>query len=328
MEQMEQTKKTGLPAETSAKVGPKDVLLHIFVIIALYTSMISLSAVLFGLINFYFPDPLWEYGRYLRDALRWPLAVLTVMFPLYLWANIFLQKDVVQYPEKKTLKTRRWLLYITLLIAVLVIAGDLIAIIFRYLQGEFTIRFFLKAVAVFLVASSIFLYYGWNVRKEISATKDKRMNVFVKGAILLAIVSIAFGYFTTGSPQSERMRRFDEKRVSDLQQIQYQIIEFWRAKRILPASLANLRDELRGFIPPKDPETGKEYEYRITGELSFELCADFKTSSEQGLKNAVPAYRQPVEMFPGETWPHSQGIECFQRTIDPAFYPPLGKTIE
>lgn len=305
--------------EDAKKTGPKDVLSHIFTIVALYASMISLSAVIFQLINFYFPDPLFEYGRSAKNALRWPVSVLTIMFPLYLWANSFLQKDVVKYSDKRELKTRKWLLYITLLIAVLVIAGDLIALIFRYLEGEFTIRFFLKAVSVFLLAGSVFLYYGWNVKKEVAATRDKNMNVFVKSAVLLTFAVIVFGYFVAGSPQAERERRFDEQRAADLQQIQYQIVEFWRAKERLPESLEEIRDDIRGFVSPKDPESGELYEYRATGELSFELCANFKTSNRQE-KGLAPRYVLPVGLE-SELWLHDLGRGCFERIIDPAFYP-------
>ena len=226
--------------EETKTTGPKDVFLHIFTIAALYVSMISLSAVAFQLINFYFPDPLLDYGRQAKNALRWPLSVLTVLFPLYLWANIFLQREAERYPEKKELKTRKWLLYLTLFIVVLVIAGDLVSLIFRYLEGELSARFFIKVSAVFLIAVSVFLYYGWLLRKEVAAIKDKRMNVFVKSAVLLVTVLIVFGYFIAGSPQAERQRRFDERRVSDLQQIQFQVVEFWRAKEKLPDSLEHI----------------------------------------------------------------------------------------
>ncbi len=314
-------------SHASAKASPKDVFLHIFTIAALYVSMISLTAVAFQLINVYFPDPLsFEYGRSARGALRWPLAVLTVLFPLYLWANIFLQRDAAKYPEKEELKTRKWLLYLTLFIAVLVIAGDLVSLIFRYLEGELSVRFFLKVFAVFLIAISVFLYYGWNVRREIPATKDKKMNVFVKSAVFLTLALVIFGYFVTGSPQAERQRRFDERRVSDLQQIQFQIVEFWRAKERLPDTLDELRDELRGFIPPKDPETGENYEYRAVGEISFELCVSFRTSNKEYAKELV----QPL--FPGELsqdlWLHDPGRNCFERTIDPEFYPPYSKEVQ
>ena len=316
-------------AEEVKRTGPKDVFLHLFSIVALYISLFSLSAVIFQLINIYFPDPLdYGFGRSARDVIRWPLAVLTVMFPLYLWANIFLQRDILGHPEKKELKIRKWLLYLTLFIATLVISGDLVVLIFRYLEGELTIRFFLKVISVFLTAIAVFLYYSWTVRKEIPATKDRKMNIFVKSAVGIVMFLIIFGYFVAGSPQAERQRRFDERRILDLQQIQFQIVEFWRAKEKLPNSLQELRDEVRGFLPPRDPETGESYEYRIISELSFELCADFKTFNKEketlAPRPAFP-YDFSQELLSQELWFHEPGRNCFQRTIDPEFYPPYKK---
>jgi hypothetical protein len=312
--------------EEIKKTGPKDVFLHIFTIIALYVSVISLLGLIFQLINIYLPDPL-EYGTgyFSTRTIRWPLAVSTVMFPLYLLANSFLQKEIVKFPEKRELKTRKWLIYLTLFITVLVIAGDLISLIFRYLEGELTLRFFLKVMVVLFTAALVFLYYGWNVKKEIPASKNKTMNIFVKSAVFLTFAFIVFGYFVAGSPQAERLRRFDEKRIVDLQQIQFQIVEFWRAKKKLPSSLEELRNEILGFIPPKDPETGESYEYRIISELSFELCANFKTSNvKESGRIAVPTFPDNLRR---DLWLHDIGRVCFERKIDSEFYPPYQKEI-
>ena len=61
----------------SKKTGPKEVFGHLLAIIGLYVSVISFGALLFGLINIYFPDVLnFGFGRFAARSLRWPLAVL------------------------------------------------------------------------------------------------------------------------------------------------------------------------------------------------------------------------------------------------------------
>lgn len=309
--------KTDLVSQ-SAQSGPRDVFLHLFALIALYVNVIFLGYLVFSLINLYLPDPL-EYERVDSSALRWPIAVLTVMFPLYLWANYVLQKDISRYPEKRKLKSRKWLLYLTLFIAAGVIAVDLIALILSYLEGELTARFLLKVATVFLIAVSVFLYYGWNVKKETPATKDFKMNLLLKGSVGIVFIIIIVGYLSVGSPQAERLRRLDDIRVSDLRQIQYQVIQFWRMKKRLPNSLDELSD-MPGFVPARDPKTGEEYEYRTTGELSFELCAAFQTPSQEDKTTLSRPY--PITTFPGENvqWTHGVGRECFERIIDPDFY--------
>lgn len=112
------------------------------------------------------------------------------------------------------------------------------------------------------------------------------------------------------------MIRFDNQRVYDLQAIQSQTVYYWQQKNKLPQSLDDLRDSISGFAPPLDPETDNPYPYRITGKLSFELCADFSLPSTSGLSPKAP--RVPGGL--GDNWEHKEGHVCFSRTIDPELY--------
>ncbi|MCP6720272.1 MAG: DUF5671 domain-containing protein [Patescibacteria group bacterium] len=314
----------------SKKTGPKEVFGHLLAIIGLYVSVISFGALLFGLVNIYFPDVLnFRYGRFAERSLKWPLAVLVVVFPLYLWLTAYLQKDLEKNPEKKELKIRKWLLYLTLFITSIVIVVDLITLVFRFLGGDLTIQFILKVLAVFAIALAVFVYYLWNIRKDIPASKHSKMKWFVRGVIVLGAIFIVFGFFKAGSPFAERVRRFDERRVQNLQSIQRELINYWQAKESLPQNLSGLRDDIRGFVPPRDPETGEAYSYSVLGDKQFELCATFKTSNE-GLETIegkpLPAprgVRSPVPVLISESWLHSVGEECFRRTIDPDLYPTI-----
>lgn len=315
------------------KTGPRDVFLHLLGIIFLYASVLSIGGVLFQIVNTYFPNPLvFEGALSARNAIRWPLSVAVIIFPLYVWVTAFIQKDLARNPEKRALKTRKWLLYLTLFVTTLVIAGDLVTLIFRYLNGDITIRFLLKVCIVLSVAAAVFVYYIWNLRKDIPATKNLAMKVFIYGVIGFIGASVAAGFVLAGSPQSERMRRFDERRVNDLQTIQWQIVQYWQSKQNLPQSLDELRDDLRGFIPPRDPETDAPYEYAAVEILSFTLCAEFKTSNEvQNMQTPhTPAPKRPYLAEPRgsvtESWAHAARRQCFERTIDPQLYPPFSKS--
>jgi amino acid transporter len=223
-------------------------------------------------------------------------------------------------------------LHFTLFAAAIVIIGDLVSLVFRFLNGDLTIQFVLKVLTVFLIAASVFTYYLWNIRKNIPATKDPRMRWFIRTVVAIAGFFIVFSFFAVGSPFSQRLTRFDERRVSNLQVIQSEIIYYWQAKEVLPQSLDQLRDSIRGFIPPIDPETGGSYQYRIMGPLEFELCADFKTSNKQDTEAgkapvpAIPRGHNYPYPFPEDNWLHDAVRTCFTRTIDPDLFPPLGKT--
>ena len=316
------------------KTGPKDVFGQLLAIIGLYVSVIAFGALIFGLINLYFPDVLnYDYGFYAKQSLRWPLAILVIVFPLFVWWNSYIQKDLERNPEKKELKSRRWLLYFTLFAAAIVIIGDLVSLVFRFLNGDLTIQFVLKILAVFVIAAAVFTYYLWNIRKSIPAAKHPKMKWFVRVVVAAGIFFIVSGFFAAGSPFSQRLRRFDERRVQDLQSIQYEVINYWQVKESLPQTIDQLRDDIRGFIPPADPETGETYQYRLLGPLQFELCADFKISNKQNSSSGQikPGPLVPREIYypaypvTDESWFHDAAKTCFTRTIDPDRFPPLNK---
>lgn len=319
----------------SKKTGPKDVFGQLLAVIGLYVCVIAFGALLFGLINIFFPDVLsYDYGHYARDSLKWPLAILVIVFPLFVWWNSYIQKDIDRNPEKREMKSRKWFLHFTLFAAAIVIIGDLVSLVFRFLNGDLTVQFVLKVLTVFVIAAAVFVYYLWNIRKSVPISKDARMRWFVRVVVALGFFFIVYGFFSAGSPFSERMRRFDERRVQDLMAIQSQIISYWQAKEKLPQTIDELRDDIRGFAPPRDPETGEPYIYKINGPLEFELCSIFKTSNRQssvkGEAKPVPAVPRGAyyqDYYPGldENWLHEAGETCFIRTIDPDLFPPLEK---
>lgn len=144
------------------------------------------------------------------------------------------------------------------------------------------------------------------------------MKYFIYIVIILVALAVIAGFFVVGSPQEERFRRFDERRVQDLQTIQSEIIYYWQRKNVLPASLTDLRDDIRGFVPPTDPETGAQYGYEIrdVAERTFALCAIFIRASE-----SAETTLKPVPFYESQNWRHPAGDFCFERTIDPDLYP-------
>lgn len=150
------------------------------------------------------------------------------------------------------------------------------------------------------------------------------MKIFIYGVIVIIAAAIVAGFFIVGSPFEERIRRFDDRRVQDLQNIQSEIINYWTSKESLPNTLSDIRDDIRGIVIPKDPETGGEYEYIIRGNLTFALCATFSRASESMNSSTPKPVRDPY--YTGENWEHSEGRVCFERTIDPDIYRPKTKT--
>ena len=313
-----------------AKNIQRDVFMYLLAIITLVVSAVSFGILVFQYINIYFPDILTDY-YFSRSAyfgsIRQSLAFVIVVFPVYIWVSRFLRRDIEANPEKKDLKIRKWLLYLTVFAAGLTIIGDLVALLNTFLEGEITARFILKVLTIFFIAGSVFFYYFRELRSD-ELKKDVwkawGIRAFPWAVISVVLAAVVFGFVVAGSPTSRRTERFDERRVQDLSVIQSHVINYWQNKGSLPGNLDELPNDILGVVVPVDPKTGNAYEYRVMGDLKFQLCATFETSSTEDVngRKMIPALPMSYP-YPGgeiETWQHGIGRTCFERTIDPDFF--------
>ncbi|MHB9019456.1 MAG: DUF5671 domain-containing protein [Minisyncoccota bacterium] len=303
----------------NTKNSPKDFFLHLLAIIALYMSAASLMTLLFQYINVLFPDPL-AYASYISITgfIRYAMATLIIIFPVYIFVSRMLNGEYAAIPEKREYKLRKWLVYFTLFVAGITIITDLVVLIYNFLGGDLTSRFALKILVVLLVAGVIFWYYQKDLKNVIS---QKQVKSLAYGVSLFILASIIAGFFTAGSPTKARLYNFDERKVGDLQSIQYELMNTWQRKEALPNSLSDLNNSISGFKVPVDPQTAKAYEYTVKDKMVFELCADFNLPTNYGIVGrSVSTY--PMGAY-NENWNHEAGRQCFERTIDPALYPKI-----
>lgn len=301
---------------------PKEAFLYFVSFAGLYLSALSFGQLIFSFINRWFPDPLmapYGMGPGFAGDLRMPVASLVVAFPLFLILTRSLLRSIDKDPERRRSLVGKWLTYATLAVAASVILGDLIAVLSSLLGGEITIRFLFKAFAVFLVAGSVFGFYlafsridEAHMRSARGVRADRSLflsRIFAWSVLLAVIAGVGYAVLLIGTPATQRAIAFDQRRLSDLQQISYVVNSYWETTSKLPRSI----DEL--FVipyfagPTEDPETQLPYEYRATGEKTYELCATFAAAS-------VSQYSQPKPVAAREdVWTHGAGRACFDREV-------------
>jgi hypothetical protein len=301
----------------------KDFFIQVGAIVTFYASVIALITLLFEVINFAYPK-ITNGFYYATPSISFQVATLIVAFPLFLLLSHFLQKSYAAEPMLRESLIRRWLAYITLFVAGGVVAGDLVTVIYMYLDGqELATGFILKVLTLLVIAGGVFFYYLREIRNTIS---PRERNIWRVVAAIILVGSIVLGFSVMGSPRDQRERRYDQQRVNDLQGLQWQVINYWQQKERLPQTIEDLKDPLSGNNLPIDPETQALYEYEKTGNLSFRLCANFYQPTpkyQMGADSmARPMYGPEVSMRLPEVWNHEAGRQCFDRTIDPDLYPP------
>lgn len=326
---------TTAPAGVTSKATALDFFLWLGALICLYASVTSIITLMFEYINHAYPDPLAYYGDTYSGSIRLAMATLIVLAPIGVYLLRTIRLSVMREPAKANTWVRKWALILTIFLAVAVGAIDLITLINTFLGGEITTRFLLKVFVVLLVSIFVGAHYIADLRGYWVAHPRRASLVGAKAAILAFAVVIA-GFFVIGTPKEMRMLRFDEQKVADLQGIQYQVVNYWQQKQVLPESLEALADPISSYMVPVDPETNLPYRFEVTGKNSFKLCATFnQPSPDMAGKGGYPTsvgYRGDMDMaYPGmpmnESWQHGTGEACFDRTIDPDLYPPYPKPL-
>ncbi len=313
------------------RVTPKDFVFWVGAMASLYAGVIAFITLVFDYINHAYPNPV--SGSYYVDpysnSISYETASLIVLAPVFLILMRFIRRFAAADPSRREIWVRRWALFLTLFLAGAAMVIDLIVLLNTYLQGEdLTTSFLLKVLTVLLVTGLGFMHFmadlwGYWDRERARA----RMVNWGVGALVL--ITIVAGFFIMGTPQQMREQKQDAIRVQDLQNIQWQVVNYWQQKESLPASLEALRDPISNNTIPNDPATGNPYTYKRNSPLDFSLCATFVTEGGQnGVQSrpiAMPVGSIVEDKMVEDNWQHAASEVCFDRSIDPQRYPPYNK---
>jgi hypothetical protein len=141
--------------------------------------------------------------------------------------------------------------------------------------------------------------------------------LFAAGATVTVVAVVAVGLFLNGNPAEVRRQRLDEQRISDLRALSNAVDAYTLRQQRLPENLAALEPEERfSFVRSVDLATGQPYEYRVTSERTYELCASFDTTGGAG------SFYVRTSLFGGVAiqganpsfWDHGPGRHCFEFT--------------
>lgn len=308
------------------RVTAKDFFFWFGAMASLYGGVVAFVTLLFDYIDTAFPNPVRE-AYYYYDAygssISYETATLIVLTPVFMMLMRLIRRDIQADPSRAETWVRRWALVLTVFLAGAAMVVDLIIALTTYLQGEeVTVAFLLKVLSVLLVAGAGFMHFYADI-KGYWQREPSRAKLINYGVGVLVLATIIAGFFIIGTPQQIRRMKQDNIRVQDLQNIQWQVVNYWQQKEVLPTTLKQVKDPISGTIIPVDPKTGEEYAYERTGAMSFKLCATFEREGGQQYSISRPVMEKgAIE----DNWEHGAGEVCFDRTIDPERYPPYSKT--
>jgi Domain of unknown function (DUF5671) len=168
------TRELSMPIPERAGVGSaRDTFFHLLAFTALYTAAISLNFLLFTYIELALPDPVMRESTWAMESalssIRQSLATLIVSYPLFLLVWWYLLREIRTSPEIAKSGVRRWLTSLSLFVGAVTIMTDVICVVFHMVEGDLTLRFLLKVVALFVVTGALFIYLAITLRSESKA---------------------------------------------------------------------------------------------------------------------------------------------------------------
>lgn len=298
---------------------PRNIVLQLGALIALYLSVSFFLTLVFGLINVAYPiasDSSWEIES-ASNNIRLGIAMVIVFFPTYL----LLTRQVNRYRRKENgayQNVTRWLVYLSLLVAGLVLLVSLVTTIYTFLNGDITTRFILKAGSVVGIIGLTFNYYLQDLR-GFWITHESRSLLY--GGLVSAVVllTMLFGFINIETPAQVRELKLDEQQLNDLRSIQWDISAYLQNSSTTPSSLDELYTDSSQVL--EAPEGRDAYTYAQT-DNGFELCATFSRDYRDELSRPGPDFRpnrapgdSSLVIINAEDWNYDQGRYCFKRTV-------------
>lgn len=291
----------------------KTAFLYLLSLISLGFVTVAGGMVIFQIINKFFTgvgDPYSAY--YSVTVLRSALAALIVSAPIYFVTVWRVNKALFAGAIGAEAGIRRWLTYLILLVATVVMIGYLIATINAFLNGKLTTPFVLEILAVLFIAGMTFAYYLYDVKRvDLEGRADGRPRVFAIAAIVAVAAVVGGGLVVNELPAVTRQKRQDEDTVSRLNQTVWAVENYYQQEGKLPDSLDVLTGVRLVESNATNPVSGEKFEYSVVGGKTYELCTTFQLANNE--KPAEEDYYSYA--YNNQEWLHGEGRQCFTKKV-------------
>lgn len=132
-----------------------------FITMCIYASALNLLHA--AIINYVFPPEAYSYYSVFEllgpGILTLANAAILISLPIFLFLFLKLTRQTVKDPTLKALKTRKVLIYLTLVVTFLTMFGHVVTILYRLLEGSLVINTALNLISPIVISSIIFAYF-------------------------------------------------------------------------------------------------------------------------------------------------------------------------
>lgn len=260
---------------------------------------VAVGNICFQLINHFFPDPETSYSAWVfsQSAIKFSIASLVVAAPIFFFTTRVINHSLSKKDLDADSGVRRWLTYIVMFIAVATVIVDLINILYSFLDGELTLRFFLKALTILIIAGVVLWYYISDMHSTSDAERAKKHRLWVFAFLLLVLLPFFASFLVLESPKTARDKKIDADLEQAVMSTASAVVSSYAGEGALPETLTNLR------AVHMTPEKIDELRYEVLSERDFSLCTAFQRDN-----------RDEVDAAQKNSLLHPAGEYCFTYT--------------
>ncbi len=299
--------------ENKKNNSAKFAFLYMLSLVSLAFISINVGQIIFQLINKYIVDVLAQNNTaFSSEILTFAIASIVVATPTYYFTNKFIYQSLYKGELDKESGVRKWLTYLIIFVAFLVMIGSLIALLVSYLKGAITNQIILKSLSTLAISGIVFSFYFYDIRREkTEGYKDKILKIYFFGSLLIILATFTASLFIVESPKLARNRQIDQKVINNFYMINQEVNNYYQFYGKLPTDFLALQKEYPGLTDDflKNPITEEVFKYQVKGDREYELCATFLTDTLVDLQNKDMAY------YTDPSWPHGLGYQCISQKV-------------
>lgn len=101
-----------------------------------------------------------------KTFITWNTALIIVTYPIFVFLFIHTKKIELSKSSIRRVKSRKILIYLTLVITFLIMIFNVILALFKLLEGSVTSRFIAHALLTLFIVGGIFVYYFFEVKED------------------------------------------------------------------------------------------------------------------------------------------------------------------
>lgn len=160
------------PSLTATSSNMWDAFQHILLFITLYTFATSLALILHYFVDLWLPPIMidnssYQATKYFQSMfLRGYLSSLIVSYPIFSFLFLKITKKTIENSHMRSLKSRKFLIYFTLVVTFIIALANIISIVYNLFGGNVTFNFLLHFLITMIVSGAIFTYYIYQIKED------------------------------------------------------------------------------------------------------------------------------------------------------------------